>query len=796
MVYELPASKLRKTSGVLMKDCKSTKAMRSKKTIIGQERAVSALEFGLRIHNPGFNIFVAGMPGTGRETAVRQFLVQEASTKPVPEDLCYVNNFKDPYRPEALSLPSGWGKKFSNDMSALEEGAHVEIARSFESDDYNNEKDLTVKKFQVEKDVIFRELSTRAREEGFLIQAGPMGILTVPHKDGTPIPQEELQKMIPEELEGIAKKQEKLQDELKAAIRQAKGIEKAAIEALVELDRKVGLFAVEHLMDERRETYKKFPKVLEYLEQVQEDMLDNLAHFRSDGSEEKQQSPVPGSDKRDLERKYKVNVLVDNSKLKGAPVVIATNPSFTNLFGKIEKEAHYGALVTDFTMIREGYFHQANGGYLIIPVDELLRNQLSWDGVKRTLRTREIAIEEVGERLGLVSTKSLRPEAIPLNMKVILLGTPSHYHLLYSLDEDFNELFKVKADFATTMVRNRKNIREYASFVSNVCDTGGLLHLDHPALKKIVEYGSRLAENQGKLSTRFGEISDIIKEANYYATLEEAELTSSSHVKKAIEAKFYRSNLYHERLKEYMQNGTIKIAVKDTEVGQINGLSVMSLGDVSFGQPSRITVSIGLGKAGIIDIERKANLGGPSHTKGVMILSGFLTERYAKEKPLSLSARLVFEQSYNGVDGDSASSTELYAILSNLSGVPIKQSIAVTGSVNQKGEVQAIGGINHKIEGFFEVCKLKGLTGEQGVMMPESNVSNLMLKEEVVSAVKKKKFHIWPVSTIDQGIEVLTGVQGGELKKDGSYPKGSINYLVDKRLQEMAVTLKEFNTGA
>ncbi|HID86001.1 MAG TPA: Lon protease family protein, partial [Anaerolineae bacterium] len=450
------------------------------------------------------------------------------------------------------------------------------------------------------------------------------------------------------------------------------------------------------------------------------------------------------------------------------------------------------ALVTDFTMIREGSLHRANGGYLVLPAEEVLRNLFSWDGLKRALRNKEIAIEEAGERLGFIATKSLRPEPIPLDVKVVLIGRTSLYHLLYALDEDFSELFKVKADFDISMDRTEENINDYAAFVCTVCEEEGLKHLDRSALAKIVEYGSRLAEDQEKLSTRFGEISDVIREASFYATQEDLPYVTADHVKRAIEERFYRSNLLQEKIREMIERGTIMIDVEGEEVGQVNGLSVISLGDIAFGRPSRITATIGLGREGLIDIEREAKLGGPIHTKGVMILSGYLAEKYAQDKPLTLSSRLVFEQSYSGVEGDSASSTELYAILSSLSGLPIQQSIAVTGSINQKGEVQAIGGVNEKIEGFFEVCKAKGLTGEQGVIIPESNVKNLMLKEEVVEAVEQRKFHIWPVKTVDEGIEILTGVPAGERREDGTFEEGTVNYLVDKRLRELAETMRRF----
>ncbi|MCW4031361.1 MAG: Lon protease family protein, partial [Candidatus Bathyarchaeota archaeon] len=472
--------------------------------------------------------------------------------------------------------------------------------------------------------------------------------------------------------------------------------------------------------------------------------------------------------------------------------VIEFNPTYQNLFGTKEKEAQFGALVTDFTMIRGGSLHKANNGYLIIPVEELLRNPFSYESLKRALRNGNIIIEDPQERFGFISTKSLKPQSIPLNIKVVLIGNPYLYQKLFVLDMEFSELFKVKAEFDTTMARTEENVQQYAAFVCTICQKEKLKHLDVSGLAKIVEYSQRLAQDQEKLSTRFAEVADIVREANFYATQEKANVVNGNHVKKAIEEKIYRSKLIQEKIQEMIHRGIFLIDTDAEKVGQVNGLSVMGLGDFAFGNPSRVTATVGLGREGVVDIEREAKMGGPIHTKGVLILSGYLNEKYAQDKPLSLSARLVFEQNYGGVEGDSASSTELYAILSALSGLPVKQNVAVTGSVNQKGEVQAIGGVNEKIEGFFEVCKAKGFTGKQGVMIPESNTQNLMLKEEIVDAVRAGRFHIYSAKTIDEGIEVLTGVKAGEKRQDGTFESETVNYRVDKQLKDMAEKLKEF----
>jgi lon-related putative ATP-dependent protease len=503
---------------------------------------------------------------------------------------------------------------------------------------------------------------------------------------------------------------------------------------------------------------------------------------------------MPSQVKEPVEKRYQVNIVTDNSSQKGAPVILEPNPSYNNLFGRIEQEARFGTLVTDFTLIRGGSLHQANGGYIVLPVNDLIRNPLAWDSLKRALTNDVIEIEDVSEKLSFATTKSLKPQPIPLNIKVILVGKPDIYQALLSYDEHFIELFKVKADFDSQMPRNMENTLNYSRFVSHLCEVEELRHLDSKALARIVEHGSRLADDQEKLSTRFGEISDVVREANYYAQLDGSDQIHVEQIRKAIDEHFYRSSLYQGRIIEMIERGVIKIDITGEQVGQVNGLSVLEMGDVMFGQPNRITASIGLGRSGLMDIEREAELGGPTHSKGVMILGGFLAEKFSQDKPLSLSARLVFEQSYSGVDGDSASSTELYAILSALSGLPIRQAIAVTGSVNQKGTVQAIGGVNQKIEGYFLVCKSIGLTGDQGVLIPESNLSNLMLKEEVLEAARAGKFHIWPVSSIEDGIEVLTGVPAGKLELNGTFTEGSVFNKVNQRLQRMADTLVKFKS--
>ncbi len=792
MVNELPPESLRKVCDARFIRCKSTEELMPIREIIGQERAVRALKFGLGIKDHGFNIYVAGYPGTGRKTAVKNFVEEIARGKPVPPDWCYVNNFSNQYEPKALQLPAGKGKEFRDSVKRLIENIRTALPKAFESEDYASRREATIRTLEKQRKELIDKLNAKAQQEGFVIQSTPIGLLLIPVINGKPLSQEELIGLPQETKEKIQEKREKLESELRSTMRQFLDMERKIGEALKKLNREVALYAIGHLVEELIEKYADNSEITGYLNDVRNDILDNLSQFIKRG-EPQQRLPFPVPWMKETRfRKYTVNVVVDNSDCKGAPVIMETNPNYQNLVGRTEKEAQFGALVTDFTMIRGGSLHKANNGFLIIPVEELLRNQFSYEGLKRALRDEKIVIEEPQERYGFISTKSLKPEPIPLAVKVILIGNPYLYQQLFILDADFKELFKVKAEFDTTMARTEENVKKYAAFVCMLCEKENLKHLDGSALAQLVEYSQRIAEDQQKLSTRFAEVADIVREANFYATQENSNVVTGDHVEKAIEEKIYRSKLIQEKIQEMISRGVLLIDTEAEKVGQVNGLSVMGLGDFAFGNPSRVTASIGLGREGVIDIEREAKMGGPIHTKGVLILSGYLNEKYAQDKPLSLSARLVFEQSYGGVEGDSASSTELYAMLSALSGLPIKQRIAVTGSVNQKGEVQAIGGVNEKIEGFFEVCKAKGFSGQQGVMIPDSNVQNLMLKEEIVDAVKAGKFHIYSAKTIDEGIEILTGVKAGERRQDGTFEEETVNYKVDKQLKDMAEKLKEF----
>ena len=794
MFNQLPVEKLRNVCDVNFMHCESTKDLVPLSEIIGQERAVRALKFGLGIKDHGFNVFVAGYPGTGRKTAVKNFVEAEAKTQPVPPDWCYVNNFGNQYEPKAIKLSAGKGKEFREDMKNFIENVKTALPKAFESEDYVARREATIKGLENQRKQLIDELSIKAQREGFVIQTTPIGILLVPVLDGKPLSEEEMLALPQKIKDKVNEKREKLETEFRNTMRQLIDMERKIHDALKKLNKEVALYALGNQVESLMEKYPANSEVTTYLKEVQNDILDNLQQFIRRGETEQQLPfPMPWL-KEEPYKKYEVNLIIDNSSTAGAPVVVETNPTYHNLLGRTEKEAQFGALTTDFSMIRAGAIHRANGGYLIVPVEDLLRNPLSYDGLKRDIRDAKMSIEEPEERYGFLSIKTLKPQPIPLTAKVILIGTPYLYQLMFSLDPDFQDLFKIKAEFDTTMPRTDEKVQQYGAFVCGLCEKEGLKHLDGSGLAKIVEYSSRIIEDQYKLSTQFNAVADIVRESNYYAAQDNSEYITGAHVKKAIEEKIYRSKLIQEKIQEMITRGFFLIDTVEQKVGQVNGLSVMGLGDFAFGMPSRVTASIGLGREGVMDIEREAKMGGPIHTKGVLILSGYLNDKYARDRPLSLSARLVFEQNYEGVEGDSASSTELYCILSALSGLPVKQNLAVTGSVNQKGEVQAIGGVNEKIEGFFEVCKAKGLTGEQAVMIPDSNVQNLMLKEEVVEAVKEGKFNIYSVKTIDEGIEVLTGTKAGERRADGTYEEGTVNYLVDKQLRDMAEKLKEYPT--
>ncbi len=788
MVVELTYEQCKNRCRDMIFDCTSSETLSPLNEIIGQDRAVKALRFGIKIEDKGFNIFITGLPGTGKRTAIVDFITQMAKGKPVPPDWCYVYNFKDPSRPRSLQLPAGKGILFKREMETFVSKVPAALKEAFESNAYSERQRTALRSIEEERNNYTNEIGELTSEAGFQLQQSPMGPLLVPMIEGRLVTNEEFMRLPNDAKRKIQEKREALQEKLQETFRSLMELDRKAEEAVKNLSLEVASYVMRPLLENLNSKFGPFDGVKDYLSGVQNHILDNMGLILTGDKQANPLAPPTPDPLQDLA----VNLIVDNSSLDGAPIVIELTPSYYKMFGAIEKEARFGALITNFTMIKAGACHRANGGYLVIPIEGIFTDPLIWVSLKQTLSNDMLEIEDKEARFGYIATKSLRPEPIPFRSKVILMGEFEAYQILYSLDKEFKELFKVKAEFDDTMERSEDTIKKNASFVCMLCKKENLLPLDASGLAAIIDYSSRIVEDKNKLSTRFSEVADIIREANFYAREEDANLISRKHINRQMEERIYRSNLIQEKLDEMIKNGVYLIDTKGQKVGQVNGLAVLGVGDYAFGRPSKITASVGVGREGIIDIERQAQMGGPTHTKGLMILSGYLNAMFARNIPLGLTARVVFEQSYSGVDGDSASSTELYCILSALAEVEIKQYIAVTGSVSQRGEVQAIGGVNEKVEGFFEVCKKEGLTGQQGCMIPESNVQNLMLKDEVVDAVKNGKFHIYPVRTIEEGIEVLTGLKGGKRLQDGSFEPGSVFDRVQKRLDGMAEAIRSF----
>jgi lon-related putative ATP-dependent protease len=792
MVYDnrLEPEKLVKKCDPSLFEFETTEEIKPLEDIIGQERAVKAMDFGLTIKRHGYNIFMTGITGTGKISYARSITRDVAENEPVPDDWCYLYNFKNPGEPMALNLPAGMGSVFARDIDNLLEDLKEEIPKIFKTEDYERQKGTIFKQFQEIRSGLMEKLNRVAQENGFVLKRTSTGFLSVPLKDGKEMSEEEFNQLEQPQKEELEKKSTEVQLKAMEIVRLIQNEEKNLKDRFKDLEHETGLQAVGHLIDAIKEKYTEFPRVLSYLEALKVDVLENLGDFKDEEDEDKQ-FPFPwlkrGPDT--VASKYTVNLLIDNRETRGAPVVVEPNPTYYNLIGRVEHENRLGMVTTDFTMIKSGALHRANGGYLILQANDVLLNFQSWEVLKRVLKTREVRIETIGEQYALLAMTTLKPEPIPLEVKVILIGNPMLYHLLYRYDEDFRKLFKIKADFDTVMERSPENISKMANFISTHCQKEGLKHFDRSGVARVMEYSSRLADHQEKLTTCFNDIVEILYEADTWAGIQGDKYINESHVDKAIKEKIFRSDKYEKKLLEFFEEGQILLDLSGEKVGQINGLAVLDLGDYTFGRPSRITASTFLGRRGIVNIERESKMSGRIHDKGVLIISGYLGQKYAQNIPLTLSASICFEQSYEGVDGDSASSTELYALLSSLSGVPLKQNIAVSGSVNQKGEIQPVGGITRKIEGFFATCKLKGLTGDQGVIIPHQNIINLMLDDEVVEAVREGKFHIYAVKSVDEGITILTGMPAGERGEDGKYPEGTINYLVEKKLREYHETM-------
>jgi lon-related putative ATP-dependent protease len=791
MLKKITADDLYKACDFDMMDFETTEDIKPLIGTIGQDRAMRAIDFGLSLDSKGFNIFILGDSGTGKMTSIKKQVEDLAGKEPVPDDWCYVYNFKDPDFPKAISMKPGMAFEFHKDMEEMVNVLKSDIPKVFESKEYEKSKSGIFEDFQKKQKSMFGGLEEEVKAKGFSIRKTVSGLMIVPvNESGEPLTEENFEALEDEQKAMIEESGKHFQEKLDDIVRNVREIEKDVKKLLEKLEREVALSAVGHLIDELKQKYGEYDKITEYLDQVQEDMLAHLDDFK--GVEETP-SPLPFMKPQKAEptyTRYVVNVLVNNRESKGAPCVFESNPTYYNLFGRIEHKFQYGVAVTDFSMIKAGSLHKANGGYIVIDALDLLRNIFSYEALKRSIRNREVKIEDIWEQYRLISTTTLKPEAIPLEVKVILIGNPYLYYLLYNLDEDYREMFKVKADFDNMMARNEDTIRKYSEFIASKCTEEKLMHFDRTGVARIVEHGSRLAGDQEKLSSKFSEISDLMRESQYWAKKSGNGFVKGENVEKALEEKIYRNSRIDDRLKELTEQDTLIIESSGTREGQVNGLAVLSLGDYTFGKPSRITAKVFAGKAGVVNIERETKMSGKIHEKAILIISNYLGSKYASKKPISLSASITFEQLYEMIEGDSATCAELYALLSSLSGVPVRQNIAVTGSMDQNGDVQPIGGVNEKIEGFFDLCKTRDLDGTHGVIIPARNIRHLMLMREVVDAVREGKFHIYPIEKMEDGIEIIMGMPPGEPNEKGDYPEGTLNNLVVKRFEEIREAMK------
>lgn len=801
---EVPLEKLRWQCDPNTLGFKTTDDLKTCVDIIGQRRAVNALRLGLDIDSRGYNLFVNGLAGTGRKTAIKCLLKEAARYKRKPDDKIFVNNFKNPDMPILIRLKAGEGRHFKKDMEDFLEYLLTNIPGVFKSEAYEERRKEKIDAIGKEQKKLIKKFEEEVAKENFALIQMQMGAIVrpalLPLIEGKPASFDKIRalekegKLSKKEIEKMDKTHADLTNRLEEVFKELKALDKKAAGELKKLDQEMLNPIIAEQIGEIKNRYK-CKELDQYLDEVKESVQENPGKFMTSGDEKKEEKKGKPGDPGDAFLEYRVNLLVDNHGAKQAPVIFETSPSYSNLFGTVEVTLERaGAARTDFTKIKAGSFLKADGGFLIVEALDMLIEPGVWPAFKRALKNRQVEIQ-IYAPVYMVSISAMKPQPIECDVKVAIVGDPYIYHLLYNQDPDFKKIFKLRADFDSVMDVKEEAVTDYANFIKRIVDDEKLLPLDSTGIAAVVEYGVRMAGKQKKLSTQFNRVADILREANYWACKARQKTITSKYIRKAIEEKEDRSALIEEKIQEMIEEGSIMIDTSGSVVGQVNGLAVYDMGDYAFGKPSRITANVALGDSGIINIEREAQMSGPLHNKGVLILSGYLREKYAQDKPLAISASLCFEQSYSGVDGDSASSTEIYALLSALSGLPLRQDIAITGSVNQKGEIQPIGGVNQKIEGFFEVCRAKGLTSTQGVMVPHQNVDDLMLKEEVIEAAQQGKFRIYPVETINQGIEILTGMEAGVRQEDGTYPEGTVNYLVDKKLQEFAEKWKQFKLG-
>lgn len=754
---------------------------------IGQDRGIKALEFGLQVNVKGYNLYLEGPSGVGKTMYTKNYLNKIAAKQKAPSDWCYIYNFDKPNEPIAVKLPAGQGKEFRDSMDGFIKEIKKDIQKTFNNDDFEKEKSLIKHEFEEKRSALLEKLNQEAAKYNFEVKAAQNGIYMMPIVNGKAIEEEEFEKLDTDIKQQYEEKSVLVQEQIMNAISQIKEIERLSDKKITEWQSNVALLTVNVHINYLKSKYKRNKKINTFLNNVKQDVLKNVPSFLEDTDKQTQnpqQGPAPK--KVDPCQNYRVNLFVDNSNREGAPVVMDSNYSYQNIFGTLEYENYYGALKTDYTMLKSGLIQQANGGYIIFQAKDLLANGMCYEALKKALRIKEVGIENASEQRSSMALISLKPEPIPLDLKVILIGNSNIYQTLLAMDSDFRKLFKIKVEFEESAEITDKNLNKLAQIIHGFCAHEELPHLDKEAMARLVEYGSKMAGSHSKVSTRFDDLIQVVGEAATWAKISKSKIVTAKFINKALSERIERVKKYDEKYLEMINQNALLINTSGYEVGELNGLTVMTIGDYTFGKPAKITVNTYTGKNGIINIEREVEISGPSHSKGVLILTGYLGQMFAQDIPLCLTASICFEQLYNGVDGDSASSTELYGLLSSLSGIPINQAIAVTGSVNQKGQIQPIGGVNEKIEGYFQVCKVRGLDGSHGVMIPVQNIDNLQLSDEVIQAVKDKKFHIYSVSTIEEGIEVLTGVPAGKKDKDGHFPAGTVNYLVYEKLKKYA----------
>ncbi len=800
---KLNAAALRKKCDSDIFDFKTTDELKESHTIIGQKRLADSLKFGTGMGDNGYNIFALGPNETKKQDYLKKFLKNVAKKKPTPPDICYINNFSDKYQPETLLLPAGTGCDLQKRMDEMLDNLIPTLTTAFESEEYQNRRQSLQEQIQQNQNQTFENLKDKAAEKGLSLIKTPAGFTFAPvDEEGEMMKEQELRNLSDEEREELEQKTEELQQELQKLIRKMPANQRKVREQLKKLDKEIAAFAIDDLLEDVRERFKESDKIQTFLDDVEEDIIENVRTITGkQGGQNQNGNPIAqmlgggqqqGGQENAIIDRYRVNVLVDNEDTEGAPLIHEDNPNYKNLIGRIEYQSRMGALTTNFNLIKPGALHLANGGYLLLDARRVLIEPLAWEGLKRVLKSDELKIESFGESYSTISTVSLQPEVIDLDIKVVLVGERRLYYLLCAYDPEFLKLFKVEADFEDEINRSDKNMQRYAQLLAGLIKKNDLKPFNNEAVARLVEQGSRLVSDNDKLSTQTKQLTDLLHESSYWAGENGRKTVAYEDVEKAVDQQIYRSSRLRDKIHETINRDTIFIDTDGETIGQVNGLSVAMIGNIMFGRPNRITARVQLGKGKIIDIEREVDMSGPIHSKGVLILKGFLGERYAEKAPLSLSASLVFEQSYSHIDGDSASCAELYALLSAIGEIPLKQSFSVTGSVNQHGKVQPIGGVNEKIEGFFDICEERGLTGEQGVLIPKANEKNLMLHTKVVEAVDADKFNIYSVETIDEGMELLTGLEMGEADEDGNYPEGTINYKITEKLNEFASHRKAF----